>query len=60
MKKPCHNCPNRHAECHADCEDYAEFRKECDRIMDIRTKENNADPGISKERLRKMWKEMKH
>lgn len=59
MKKQCFNCPNRTAECHASCESYKEFRERCDMIIDKRTKENEADPGISKARLKKMWREMK-
>ena len=59
MSRPCHNCPNRTAECHATCEDYKSFRKECDKRIDERTKQNNADPGIPKQKLKKIWRNMK-
>lgn len=59
MKKPCFNCPNRTAECHAKCEEYKAFRTGCDDIISKREMESKADPGISKERLKKMWREMK-
>lgn len=35
---PCRNCPNRHENCHADCPDYAEFRKQVEADNEARRK----------------------
>lgn len=48
MKTPCHNCPDRSAECHATCGKYAEFaawrEKERERLR--LENMNTAGPGL--------------
>ena len=48
MNNPCKNCDKRHPECHSSCEDYKEFRAECDRIMKKREQINLSTPDPSK------------
>lgn len=43
MRVPCYGCTERHPGCHARCERYAEFSKECRRINDERRKINLSD-----------------
>ena len=42
-KAPCLNCPDRAPACHSSCEKYISFRKEKDRINDIRLEERLID-----------------
>lgn len=51
---PCKGCTERSAECHAICEKYLKFRKECDRLRDDRNKqkqlENDANDWMKRVR----------
>ena len=38
IKTPCYNCPDRHLKCHAHCERYLEYAKECQAVRDMRMK----------------------
>lgn len=40
MSTPCMNCSKRVVGCHSTCKDYAEFRKDCDKMNEHRRKIN--------------------
>lgn len=40
MLAPCYNCPNRHLGCHLTCELYSNFKKECEKLRQIRFSES--------------------
>ena len=56
---PCRDCPDRTAECHADCERYLAYRAECDRMRRERIESSKGLPDyerIAKAIRRKvMW-----
>ena len=41
MNSPCKNCPERRKLCHSDCDKYAVFAAEKERIRANRMKEND-------------------
>ena len=43
MRVPCYGCTERRTGCHARCERYAEFSKECRRVNDERRRINLSD-----------------
>lgn len=53
MKQPCYNCPDRTLGCHGQCERYAEYRTECDRIKAIRKVESDTNDAILEARRRR-------
>lgn len=40
MKVPCYNCPNRHPQCHSQCESYRSYKNGLEKIA--QTKANFA------------------
>ena len=60
VKNPCKpDCPNRHGECHANCEDYKRYRAKQDEFLELRGKANQAVPDIPHKLRKHIWKEMK-
>ena len=39
MNSPCKDCPKRHMLCHAECNDYALYRREIDRKREVKQRE---------------------
>ena len=39
MKAPCYKCPDRHANCHSECESYISYAAECEARREERMKE---------------------
>ena len=52
MVAPCKNCTVRHEICHAGCPDYLKFRKEIDRMNQIKRQENDLTGYICINRAR--------
>lgn len=52
MAAPCKNCQARHEICHAGCPDYLKFRKEIDRVNQIKRQENDLTGYICINRAR--------
>ena len=52
MISPCLNCPIRHAGCHANCEDYKDFKAERQKEVDYgeRVYQNYKSERMTKER----------
>lgn len=52
---PCHFCEKRHTLCHAECEEYIEYRAELDRINNliVEAKENESHFIASKKRVKR-------
>lgn len=40
-KSPCKDCTKRKLKCHSSCEDYKEFRKNCDKKSDEKLKKHD-------------------
>lgn len=43
MIAPCLECDDRYPGCHVLCEDYAAYRKSCDRIREFQRQHRNDD-----------------
>ena len=57
MNSPCKNCPERHKLCHSECEKYAVFAAEKERIRAKRMKECDEFSFImeSRRRVTSVW-----
>lgn len=57
MNSPCKNCPERRKLCHSDCDKYAVFVAEKERIRANRMKENAEFDFIieSRKRVTSVW-----
>lgn len=57
MNSPCMNCPERHKLCHSDCDKYAVFVAEKERIRANRMKECDERSFITESRknVATMW-----
>ncbi len=60
---PCKDCEDRHNGCHSTCEDYKVFRREIDKVNNLRNKAKSKEStytdykidGINKELKRKRY-----
>lgn len=52
IKAPCKECTERHVGCHATCEGYQAFVKECERVREERRKRNE-EIHFQKQSIRK-------
>lgn len=43
---PCKDCPKRAEYCHSKCEAYAEFRAECDALIEARNRKREVNDYI--------------
>lgn len=60
VKNPCSQfCQRRNAECHAVCEDYQNWRKEQDKLMEARDMAAKSTPDVPRTLKRKYWRELK-
>lgn len=59
MKAPCRDCDRRHIGCHTICTEYKAWRREQDKIIEAKAKEEAAKPAFNKNVLRKIYKDMK-
>lgn len=41
LKAPCKDCPDRHMLCHDTCEKYQAFKKDREKISEIRRKDSD-------------------
>lgn len=59
MKAPCKDCPNRHPNCHSECEDYIAYDKDnkrkCAERAERSLSRDKSPNRIARERRYKLW-----
>jgi translation elongation factor EF-Ts len=59
MNAPCRDCEQRNAECHGNCELYADWLKSREPGRAEKKRERDASPILCRKMQRHIWREMK-
>lgn len=46
METPCHRCTKRKINCHANCQEYLDYRKKADKLRDESSRQRREDAGF--------------
>lgn len=60
QQSPCHkDCEKRRIGCHAQCQEYKEWKQKQDEIRDARNEQNRTTPTWPRNVLRYVWRQQR-